>query len=67
MKTVRFGIIGCGLMGREFAGACALQEDDTFITNLEGSFSNVVGLPLELFERMLRDLLAAQLLSQIKP
>ena len=23
MKTVRFGIIGCGLMGREFASAAA--------------------------------------------
>ena len=43
------------------------SEDDALITNLEGSFSNVVGLPLELFERMLRDLLATQLLSQIKP
>lgn len=32
MKTVRFGIIGCGLMGREFAGAvarwCHLTELD---------------------------------------
>jgi len=27
----------------------ALQEDDALISNLEGSFSNVVGLPLELF------------------
>ena len=23
MKTIRFGIIGCGLMGREFASAAA--------------------------------------------
>ena len=23
MKTVKFGIIGAGLMGREFASACA--------------------------------------------
>lgn len=23
MRTVKFGIIGCGLMGREFAGACS--------------------------------------------
>ncbi len=45
----------------------ALQEDDALISNLEGSFSNVVGLPLELFERMLRDLLTTQLLLQIKP
>ena len=32
MKTVRFGIIGCGLMGREFASAvarwCHLPEMD---------------------------------------
>ena len=66
MKTVRFGLIGCGLMAREFAGAYALQENDSFISNVEGSFSNVVGLPLELFERMLRDLLPARLLSEIK-
>ena len=30
-KTIRFGIIGCGLMGREFASAaarwCHLTED----------------------------------------
>ncbi len=49
------------------AGAYALQQDDAFITDIQGSFSNVVGLPLELFERMLRDLLPAQLLSEIKP
>ncbi|MCK4850450.1 MAG: septum formation protein Maf [Phycisphaerae bacterium] len=48
------------------AGAYALQENDSFISNVEGSFSNVVGLPLELFERMLRDLLPARLLSEIK-
>ena len=32
-KTIRFGIIGCGLMGREFASAaarwCHLTEDIT--------------------------------------
>ena len=49
------------------AGAYALQEDDAFITNIQGSFSNVVGLPLELFERMLRQLLPTKLLSEIKP
>ena len=31
MKTVKFGIIGCGLMGKEFAGAagrwCHLNEE----------------------------------------
>ena len=49
------------------AGAYALQENDSFISNVEGSFSNVVGLPLELFERMLREVLPARLLSEIKP
>ena len=27
MKTVRFGLIGCGLMGREFASAAARWKD----------------------------------------
>jgi len=49
------------------AGAYALQKDDAFIINIQGSFSNVVGLPLELFERMLRQLLPTKLLSEIKP
>ncbi len=49
------------------AGAYALQENDSFISNVEGSFSNVVGLPLELFERMLGEVLPARLLSEIKP
>ncbi len=36
------------------AGAYAIQETaDRFITSVEGSFSNVVGLPMELLERML--------------
>lgn len=35
------------------AGAYALQENDTYITDIQGSFSNVVGLPMELLERML--------------
>jgi len=48
------------------AGAYALQEEDGFISNVEGSFSNVVGLPLELFERMLGELLPCRLLSEIK-
>ena len=46
--------------------AYTLQKDDALISNLKGSFSNVVGLPLELFERMLRDLLPSRLLSGIK-
>jgi septum formation protein len=37
------------------AGAYAIQETaDRFVTKLEGSFSNVVGLPMELVGRMLR-------------
>ena len=36
------------------AGAYAIQENgDAFIERIEGSFSNVVGLPLELVESML--------------
>lgn len=49
------------------AGAYAIQEDDTFVTNIQGSFSNVVGLPMELLQRMLGDLLPGHLLSEIKP
>ncbi len=36
------------------AGAYAIQETaDRFVQNVEGSFSNVVGLPMELVARML--------------
>lgn len=39
---------------RDKAGAYAIQETaDRFITRLEGSWSNVVGLPTELLEQML--------------
>lgn len=39
---------------RDKAGAYAIQESaDAFVENVEGSFTNVVGLPMELFERML--------------
>ena len=48
------------------AGAYAIQENDEFIRRIEGSFSNVVGLPLELLERMLRDFLADELMREIK-
>lgn len=38
------------------AGAYAIQErGDAFIEHIEGSFSNVVGLPLELLARLLED------------
>ena len=41
-------------MGRK-AGAYAIQETaDRFIESVEGSFTNVVGLPMELVERLLR-------------
>ncbi len=49
------------------AGAYAIQEDDAFITNIEGSFSNVVGLGMELFEKMLGDLLSAEEFLELKP
>lgn len=36
------------------AGAYAIQETaDRFVTRVEGSFSNVVGLPIELLQRMM--------------
>ena len=36
------------------AGAYAIQETaDRFVQSVEGSFSNVVGLPMELLARML--------------
>lgn len=39
------------------AGAYAIQETaDRFVDSVEGSFSNVVGLPLELVRRMIREL-----------
>lgn len=39
------------------AGAYAIQETaDRFVTRLEGSFENVVGLPTELVARMLAEL-----------
>ncbi len=39
------------------AGAYAIQETaDRFVDSLDGSFSNVVGLPMELIERMVREL-----------
>jgi septum formation protein len=40
---------------RDKAGAYAIQETgDAFVEKVEGSFTNVVGLPMELLERMLR-------------
>ena len=38
------------------AGAYAIQETgDRFVERVEGSYSNVVGLPLELLEKMLKE------------
>lgn len=48
------------------AGAYAIQEDDAFILKIDGSFSNVVGLPLELLERMLRNFLPTQSVQELK-
>ena len=45
------------------AGAYGIQdENDPFVQRIDGSFSNVVGLPMELLMRMLRqfDALPAQ-------
>jgi len=36
------------------AGAYAVQEDDRFIESIEGSFTNVVGFPVEVFKEMLK-------------
>jgi septum formation protein len=39
------------------AGAYAIQETaDKFVESVEGSFTNVVGLPMELLQRMLKEL-----------
>ncbi|PIU51007.1 septum formation protein Maf [Candidatus Desantisbacteria bacterium CG07_land_8_20_14_0_80_39_15] len=35
------------------AGAYAVQEDDQFIESIEGSFTNVVGFPVEILKQML--------------
>jgi len=38
------------------AGAYAIQETgDRFVERIDGSFTNVVGLPMELLERMLAE------------
>ncbi|CAN5825532.1 Maf family protein [soil metagenome] len=36
------------------AGAYGVQDDDPFVTVVNGSWSNVVGLPMELLDRLLR-------------
>lgn len=47
-------VAGGEAMGK--AGAYALQETgDRFVEEIDGSFTNVVGLPMRLLERMLRE------------
>lgn len=43
------------------AGSYGIQElDESFIVNVEGSFSNIVGLPLETVSQMLKPFLTAE-------
>ncbi len=36
------------------AGAYAIQEEDEFVERIEGSLTNVMGLPMELLQRLLK-------------
>ncbi|TFH55286.1 MAG: septum formation protein Maf [Gemmatimonadales bacterium] len=58
-KAMTEADIAAHIRGRSWegkAGAYAIQETgDRFVERLEGSFSNVVGLPLELLERLLKE------------
>lgn len=60
MRTITAAEIDAYLASGEWegkAGAYAIQETaDRFVQAVEGSFSNVVGLPLELLARMLEQL-----------
>jgi septum formation protein len=38
------------------AGGYGIQDQDPFVTKMSGSHSNVVGLPMELVEKMLREM-----------
>ncbi|MHC4075278.1 MAG: Maf family protein [Planctomycetota bacterium] len=38
------------------AGAYAIQENDEFIERIEGSFTNVMGMPMELLEKLLKEI-----------
>jgi septum formation protein len=43
---------------RDKAGAYAIQENgDRFVERIEGSLTNVMGMPMELFERLLKRIL----------
>jgi len=37
------------------AGAYAIQENDDFVEKINGSFTNVMGMPMELLQRMLKE------------
>jgi septum formation protein len=45
------GHIASGIW-QDKAGAYAIQECDPFVEHIEGSFTNVMGMPMELFERL---------------
>jgi len=48
-------VAGGGWEGK--AGAYAIQEvGDAFVERIEGSFTNVMGMPMELFHRVLKEL-----------
>ncbi len=50
---------------RDKAGAYAIQENgDEFIERIEGSLTNVMGLPMELLERLLKKLIEQETPSQ---
>ena len=50
---------------RDKAGAYAIQENgDEFIERIEGSLTNVMGLPMELLERLLKRLIEQETSSQ---
>ena len=38
------------------AGAYAIKEEDEFVERIEGSLTNVMGLPMELLQRLLKEL-----------
>jgi septum formation protein len=40
------------------AGAYAIQEEDEFVERIEGSLTNVMGLPMELLQRLLKRLVS---------
>jgi len=60
MRPITDEEIGAYVASQEWrgkAGAYAIQETaDRFVREVEGSFSNVVGLPMELLARMMREL-----------